>query len=196
MIDTRTVVTRGKGSAFKRFQGDINKTDTLYRTVGGTCHGSIQIPKSRNMHISVPCPCIGHYSGSTHVKRDFLTLSSQSRSYWPGIRPHEPLGIRAVSNGSSGECITITVYRQELGFSKLWIKWSAGTAWILTYRAGDGFESVSEYQCLLSQILREFSRQGPENTPAIVALEYPNPPSLATGGLWRSTVEIETLQSP
>lgn len=83
------------------------------------------------------------------------------------------------------------VYRQELGFGKLWVRWSAGTAWISTYCAGNGFESVSGYQCLLSQILREFPKQGPENTPAIVALEYPNPSSLATGGLLRSTVEIE-----
>jgi hypothetical protein len=32
-----------------------------------------------------------------------------------------------------------------------------------------------------SQILREFPKQGPENTFAIVALEYPNPPSLENG---------------
>lgn len=138
MIDTRTVVTRGTGEQRKCLKvtstGQTRGPGLLVALIM-----DLSKPKSRNICIA---PVLTVMQGRL--------VSSIPHSIFPvsqllvGLRTHEPLGIRTVSIGFSGESTRITVHRREIGLIKLWIRESAGTAGRLTYRAGNGFDSISE----------------------------------------------------
>lgn len=77
VIDTRTVVTRGTGEQRKTLKMTSTQDRHAVPDCRSTYHGSIQTPNSRNVQISVPCPCIIRCSGSTHVKHPHCILSVQ-----------------------------------------------------------------------------------------------------------------------
>jgi hypothetical protein len=115
VIDTPTVVTRGTGDQRKCPHGDINSPGLLVALIMGLSE-----------HQS-PGICIFLYLAPvlTVIQGRLMShppLYPLCRSYWPGIRSHEPLGIRAVSKNFSGENTRITEQGWEIGLGELWIR--------------------------------------------------------------------------